>query len=339
MENTVDLLYRLTSATGVSGAEENIVSVLSEILEPYGEVTVDSLNTVCCTFGEGYHFLLDAHIDEIGLIVTEITDDGFIRVDKCGGIDRRILLGYEVSVWGKKELFGVISTLPPHLIKDEDKNKTPEFKDIAIDTGLSKTELDELVKPGDRVTLRRNFTMLLNNRISASCLDDRAGVAALLLTLDELKKLNCKVTVMLSSQEEVGGQGAKAAAYSKQADEAIAVDVSFAYAPDCDRRDTKELGKGSMIGFSPILNKDMSNALVDTAKAENIPFQYEIMSSRTGTNADAITVTESGIKTALISIPQRYMHQPVEVVDISDIENVSQLIVAYIKRRVGELSA
>jgi endoglucanase len=339
MEKTVDLLYRLTSAVGVSGAEENIVSVLKDILEPYGEVTVDSLNTVCCTFGEGYHFLLDAHIDEIGLIVTEITDDGFIKVDKCGGIDRRMLLGYEVSVWGREELFGVISTLPPHLIKDEDKNKTPEFKDVAIDTGLSKAELDKLVSPGDRVTFRRNFTKLLNNRISASCLDDRAGVAALILALDELKKLKCKVTLMLSSQEEVGCRGAKAAAYAKDADEAIAVDVSFAYAPDCDKNDTKELGKGGMIGFSPILSKEMSNALVETAKAESIPMQYEIMSSRTGTNADDISVTENGIKTALISIPERYMHQPVEVVDISDIENVSRLITAYIGRRVGELGA
>ena len=113
--NTADLLYKLTSAIGVSGAEDKIQNTLSEILAEYGEVSTDSLGNVYCTFGEGYHFMLDAHIDEIGLIVRDITDDGFIKIDKCGGVDNRMLLASEVSIWGKEEVKGVISTLPPHL--------------------------------------------------------------------------------------------------------------------------------------------------------------------------------------------------------------------------------
>lgn len=339
MENTVELLKELTSAVGVSGAEENIVSLLKSKLSPYGEVSVDAMNNVYCTFGEGYHFLLDAHLDEIGLIVTEITDDGFIKVAKCGGVDSRMLLGYEVSVWGKEEIKGVISTLPPHLQKDGDEKKVPDIKEISIDTGLPSETLKNLVSLGDRVTFKRNFTPLLNNRISASCLDDRSGIASILLCLDRLKELPCKITVLFSSQEELGTRGAKIGPYSKNVDEAISVDVSFAYSNGCDKSECKELGKGAMIGFSPILDKDMSQKLVQASKDNNIPYQLEIMSGRTGTNADVISVSEKGIKTGLVSIPERYMHQPVEIVDIADVQSVSDLICAYISERVGEINA
>ena len=339
MKSTLNLLKELTTPVGVSGAEENIVDYLKGVLSEYGNVTVDSMNNIYCTFGEGYHFLLDAHLDEIGMIVTSITDDGFIKVGKCGGIDLRMLPAYEVSVWEKKEIKGIISTLPPHLQSSEDAEKAPKIEQISIDTGYSKDELEKLVSLGDRVTFKRNFTKLLNDFVSASCLDDRSGVCAILLALDELKKLPCKVTVMFSSQEEVGTRGAKIGPYKKNVDEAIVVDVSFGYTPNCDREDCGELSKGAMIGFSPILDKTMSRMLVDVAKRDSIPYQTEIMSGKTGTNADVISISESGVKTALISIPEKYMHQPVEVVDINDIEAVKELIVAYIKERVGEFNA
>lgn len=339
MKSTLDLLKELTTPVGVSGAEENIVDYLKGVLSEYGNITVDTMNNIYCTFGDGYHFLLDAHLDEIGMIVTSITDDGFIKVGKCGGIDLSMLPAYEVSVWGKKEIKGIISTLPPHLQSSDDADKAPKIEQISIDTGYSKDELEKLVSLGDRVTFKRNFTKLLNDFVSSSCLDDRSGVCAILLALDELKKLPCKVTVMFSSQEEVGTRGAKIGPYNKNVDEAIVVDVSFGYTPNCDKDDCGELSKGGMIGFSPILDKDMSRMLVDVAKRNDIPYQLEVMSGKTGTNADVITICESGVKTALISIPEKYMHQPVEVVDINDIEAAKKLIVAYIKERVGELNA
>ena len=216
MDNTVELLKKLTSTVGVSGEEENIVTLLKDILKKYGNVSVDSMNNVYCTFGQGYHFLLDAHLDEIGMIVTDITDDGFIKVNRCGGIDRRMLLGYEVSVWGKEEVKGIISTLPPHLQNADDEKKVPEFKDISIDVGMSKDKIKKIVSLGDKVTFKRNFTPLLNSQLSASCLDDRAGIASILLCLDRLKNLPCKVTVMFSSQEELGTRGAKIGALAKR---------------------------------------------------------------------------------------------------------------------------
>ena len=339
MESTLELLKKLTQTVGVSGDEKNIVTLLTKILEPYGSVTVDCMNNVFCTFGEGYHFLLDAHLDEIGLIVTEITKDGFIKFDKCGGIDTRALPAMEVSVWGKDEVKGVISTLPPHLQNADDEKKAPKITDLSIDTGYSKSQLEEIVLLGDRITFKRNFTPLLNGLVSASCLDDRSGVAAILMCIDELKKLPCKITVMFSSQEEVGTRGARIGAYSKNVDEAIVVDVSFAYTPGCDKADCGDISKGAMIAFSPILNNDMSKELVSIAEKNNIPYQMEIMSGRTGTNADVITISECGIKTALISIPEKYMHQRVEVVDTADVECVSRLICAYIKERAGVMNA
>ena len=337
--NTEELLYKLTNTVGVSGAEENVTALLCEMLKPYGEVSVDGMNNVFCTFGEGYHFLLDAHLDEIGLIVKSISDDGFLKVDKCGGIDARMLLGYEVDVWGKERLFGVISTLPPHLQNDDD-NKPPKFEDVSIDIGMTKKEAETLVSPGDRVTFRRNFTKLLGNQLSSSVLDDRSGVASIILALDMLKNTDAKVTVMFSSQEEVGVRGASVGPYAKNVDEAIAVDVSFGWTPFCKKSDCGEIGKGPMIGFSPILDKKMSNALVSVAEKNGIPYQKEIMGGgHTGTNADTITVSESGIKTALISIPEKYMHSPIEVVDITDVENTARLIAEYVKERAGEVNA
>ena len=144
---------------------------------------------------------------------------------------------------------------------------------------------------------------------------------------------------MFSSQEELGTRGAKIGAFSKGVDEFICVDVSFAYTPNCDKADCGEIGKGAMIGFSPIFDKNISKKLVNIAKKNNIPYQCEIMSGSTGTNADVISLCESGIKGALISIPEKYMHQPCEVVDVNDIESVSNLIYAYISEKAGEPNA
>lgn len=339
MMNTCELIKKLVSVPAVGGEEDRIISVLKEILSPYGKVETDAVNNVICTFGSGYHILLDAHIDEIGLTVTSVSNDGFLKVNACGGVDKRMLLGSEVTVWGNEKLSGVISTLPPHLQKSSDKGNVPEISDIAVDIGFDKEKAEKLVPLGSKITFKRHFTPLLNNQISSNCLDDRAGVASLILALDELKKLPIKVTLLLSTQEEIGTVGAKSAPFGREVDEAIAVDVSFGYSPNCSKDECGEIGKGAMIGFSPTLSKKISDELIKTAKENDIPFQHEIMNGRTGTNADVISVSESGIKCGLISIPLKYMHSPVEVVDLSDVESVSRLIVAYAKRKAGAINA
>lgn len=336
---TVDLIKDLVSIPAVSGCEEKMIEYLKNALSPYGEVQVDAMNNVTCTFGDGYHILLDAHLDEIGMVVTSITDDGFLKVGAVGGIDKRMLLGYEVTVWGRQEIMGVISTLPPHLQSADDEHKVPDMKEISIDIGLSREETEKLVALGDRVTFKRQFTPLLNNQISSNCLDDRTGIASILLVLDELKKLPVKVTVLFSTQEEVGTRGAKTGAFTVNADECIAVDVSFGYSPNCSKEECGIVSNGAMIGYSPTLDRNISNTLKNVAEKNDIPYQCEIMNGKTGTNADVISLTENGIKCGLISIPLKYMHSPVEVVDINDVESVSKLIAAYVKEKAGVQSA
>ncbi|MDD6665887.1 MAG: M20/M25/M40 family metallo-hydrolase [Eubacterium coprostanoligenes] len=337
--NTTELLKKLTSAVGVSGMENNVSALLADMLRQYGEVTVDDMNNVVCTFGKGKHFLLDAHLDEIGFIVKAITNDGFIKVDKCGGIDERMLLASEVSVWGKKEVRGVISNLPPHLQKSGEK-KPPKIDEIEIDVGMTKAEAEKVISLGDRVTFKRNFNELVGTQVCSNVLDDRSGVASILLAVEKLKNVDAKITVCFSSQEEVGTRGAKTVAYGKDVDEAIVVDVSFGYTPMCKKSDCGEIGKGVMIGVAPILDSAMSNKMQEIAKTKNIPYQIEVMGGgHTGTNADVITINQCGIKTSLLSIPEKYMHSPIEIVDTKDVEATADLICEYIMERVGDVNA
>lgn len=337
--NTTELLKKLTSAVGVSGMENNVSALLADMLKQYGEVTVDDMNNVVCTFGKGKHFLLDAHLDEIGFIVKSITDDGFIKVDKCGGIDERMLLASEVSVWGKSEVRGVISNLPPHLQKSGEK-KPPKIDEIAIDIGMTKAEAEKVISLGDRVTFKRNFNELVGTQVCSNVLDDRSGVASILLAVEKLKNVDAKITVCFSSQEEVGTRGAKTVAYGKDVDEAIVVDVSFGYTPKCKKSDCGEIGKGVMIGVAPILDNTMSHKMQEIAKAKNIPYQIEVMGGgHTGTNADVITINQCGIKTSLLSIPEKYMHSPIEIVDTKDVEATADLICEYIMESVGDGNA
>lgn len=337
---TIELLKELTQVPAVSGCEESVAALLCDKLSAFGEAKIDELNNVSCTFGEGRHFLLDAHIDQIGMIVKAITDDGFVKLDKCGGIDNRMLTASEVSIWGKREVRGVISSLPPHLQSKDDEKKVPSLDEVAVDVGMTKSEAESVISPGDRVTFKRVFTPLLGSRVCSCALDDRSGVAAILLALEKLKGINAKITVLFSSQEELGLRGAKVGSFVDDVDEAICVDVSFGYTPACKKSDCGEVGKGVMIGFSPILDSSMSRQMVELAKSSDIPYQQEVMGGgHTGTNADVITVSKKGIKTSLLSIPQKYMHSPVEIVDTRDVEATASLIAEYIKHRAGDIDA
>ncbi|MBQ2974450.1 MAG: M20/M25/M40 family metallo-hydrolase [Clostridia bacterium] len=330
------LLERLCSAKGVSGAENRAAEVAAELLEKYMPVKIDPLGSVTGTMGEGnIHILLDAHLDQIGLVVTAVDEDGFLKVAKCGGADIRVLAAAEVTVHGKEDIFGVITSTPPHLSKPEDSSKAKDFDEIAVDIGMKREDALKIVSPGDRITFNGSFSRLLGNRAASPSIDDRAGVAAILRCLEFLKnkKLNCKLSVLFSVQEETGGSGAQTGAFSACADEAIAVDVSFAAAPGISSEKYASLGGGTMIGYAPSLDYEMSRCLSEIAEKENIPNQPEVMGGKTGTNCDEIQVSGKGVKTALLSIPLRNMHTAVEVCDLEDIENTARLMAEYILER------
>lgn len=333
-----ELLKKMCSVHGTPGNEGVAAEIAAEELRKYMDVSFDALgNVIGRNAAEAPHIFLDAHIDRIGLVVTSITDEGFVKVNSCGGVDARTLEASEVVIFGKKEIYGVVSSIPPHLTKSGE-NKASEVRDILIDIGMDKETAQKYISASDRVIVKSDFKNLLGTKVSSAALDNRAGVVSLIIACDMLKDkgVNPNLTVAFTVCEETGGAGAKIASFAASADEAIAVDVSFAKAPDVSDEESGIMSKGPMIGFSSVLDYDMSLNLVKLAQRNGISYQREVMGSRTGTNADNISVSGCGIKTGLISIPLRNMHTAVEVVDIDDIKNTASLICEYISERIGK---
>lgn len=326
------IIDELTAGEGVSGNEQTLTNA-ARLLADFTEVHRDNSGNIIGTTGEGKtHIMLDAHLDRIGLIVTAIDDSGFLRVDKCGGCDARVLSAATVTIWGKKPIFGVITSTPPHLSKGEDTSKAPSFDEIYIDTGMDTKSLKKIISVGDRITIDAPVVSITDNIITGSALDDRIGVAALLKVAEILndKKIDIKVTFLFSAQEETTEAGAKTGAFAVSPDEAIAVDVSFGNAPGISDSQCGKLGEGGMICISPSLSNEMTNELMNIADKKGIKYQTEVCPASTGTNADVISVSKTGIKTGLVSIPLRNMHTQAELADINDIESVAQIIASYI---------
>lgn len=330
---TKELCFLLAGVDGTSGDESAAAETVQKLLSPYMQTVVDPLGTVRGTCGSGdVRILLDAHIDRIGLVVRSIDDKGFLRVEAVGGADPRVLVGAEVTVMGKTALPGVICSTPPHLLTKEQKEAGVEIRQLAVDIGMDKEEAQASVAIGDRILFAENQHALLGTRIVSSGFDDRCSIAALIKTVEAVhEKLNrCSLIVQCSVQEEVGGSGAKTGAYLSDADFAIAVDVGFGSDPYCDKTETIDLGKGPSIGIAPILDRGLTQDLISLAKENNIPYQHDVMSARTGTNADHIQISRGGVRTALLSIPLRSMHTPVEVIDTKDIDLTAELLAAFI---------
>ena len=336
-----ELCFKLSDISAASGDETGFSHELIKLLNEYMPCKIDNVGNVLGSSEKGdFHILLDAHIDQVGLVVRGIDSKGFLLVDKIGSIDIRALTGAEVIVHGKEDLFGVVCSVPPHL-QSGDSGGELNLKSMAIDIGLSAEEAKKAVSIGDRVTMRNFSNQLLNNCISGSALDNRAGVVAIFGALDILKdKLhNVKLSVLFSVQEEVGCRGAGCGAFALMPDCAIVVDVGFGDDVYTDKSQTISLGGGPSIGIAPILSKALSDELVSIAKDEDIPYQHDVMSRTTGTNADTITVVGSGVPTLLLSVPLRYMHTANEVVNIDDIENTSKLIAEFVLKKEAELNA
>lgn len=326
-------LRTLAEVTGVSGDETSACDVASALLRKYApDAETDAFGNVTavisCNEANAKTLMLDAHIDQIGMIVSYIDNGGFLKVGACGGLDMRTMLARSVTVHGREKLHGVICTLPPHVSSDH--SKVPEVGEIAIDIGMTKEQAEKCVSLGDRVTVNSTCRNL-GELISAPSVDDRGGVCVILRALELLKerKLRYNIAVCFSAQEETGERGVKQAAFRLAPDEAIVVDVSFGRTPDSAPHDTAELGSGAMIGVSAVLDRGMTDKLKAIAEENDIPYTVEVMPSSTGTNADAISVSRSGVKCCTVSIPIRYMHTPMETVNVNDIEAAARLIAAY----------
>lgn len=327
------LCFDLADKVGTSGLEHDAALVAGEYLKKYMDVKTDMLGNVIGTTGQGkYNVLLDAHLDQIGLVVRGFDDKGFVLFDKIGGTDVRVLTGSEVILHGKADIFGVVCSVPPHLAKNDDSQKL-DIRQMAVDTGFSKEEVTKILSIGDRITLRNFQYELLGDKISSGAFDDRCAIAAILYALELVKgKLNnVGITVMFSTREETGGSGAKTGAFANGCFcDSIVVDVGFGDDPYTAKEETIKLSGGPSIGIAPILDLKLTKELINLAKEKKIPYQHDVMGRTTGTNADHITVTGEGIRTALLSIPLRYMHTANEVISFKDIEYTGKLIAEYL---------
>ena len=234
----------------------------------------------------------------------------------------------------------MVSCLPPHLLKAGEQNKAVPISEMAIDTGL--LDAKSRIKVGTPVLFGQTPITLAGGQLCSKCLDDRAGIAAILLAMKQLKKakkLRCNIAVLVSAQEEVTGLGAQTGAFAVQPEYAIAVDVTHGRTPDGPSDGVFDLGSGAAVGMGPNLHRGLTKAIIRTAKANDIDYTLEIMEGDTGTNAWTMQIVGRGIACALLSIPQKYMHTPVEVISLSDVEAVADLMAAFLREFDGEVSA
>ncbi|MEG2174724.1 MAG: M42 family peptidase [Oscillospiraceae bacterium] len=330
-----ELLSTLTAAPGVSGDEVSAATVAAQFLKDFGETHITPMGSLICRHAESTtdlpRILLVAHLDQIGLAVTQVTEKGFLRVAPCGGPDRRSLAGARVTVHTAfGPLPGIVCSVPPHLSNGD--AKTLKIEDAAIDIGLTSERAHSLVGYGDRVTFDGPLCSLLGDRVCGAALDDRAGCAAVIRATQLLSDCDtAALFVALVSQEETGSSGAATSAFEIAPDWAIAVDVSMGFLPGEHSEQCGTVGGGPMVGFSPILERRLSRRFCDIARQHAIPWQTEVMAGRTGTDADVVAIAGRGVRTGLLSIPLRFMHTPSEVVALSDIENTARLIAAVVR--------
>lgn len=279
--------------------------------------------------------LLDAHIDTIGLAVSEICGDGFVRCSPVGGIDRRILTTAEIDIYGKKTVRGLFASVPPHLAGKNGDNTLPDFADMLVDTGKTEEELKNIISVGDPCTFSGETAELLGDRITSAHLDDKICCAAILCACRSLgsAETDCNVTVLLSSGEETREGGAKTASFITEADGCIALDVNFAKEKGVPDYQCSKLGDGAMISRSAVTDRRMTDIVIKCAG--NIPHKVIAETESTGTNADTIEVSNRGTPSAVLSVPIKYMHTPSELCSLGDVKCVSEILVNVIKNFDG----
>lgn len=337
MDSIERFLKEICEAPGVSGYEQPVAQLIKAGMRDYAdEVREDRLgNLIFFKKGTGENrprILLAAHMDEIGFMITKIEENGFLRFAPVGGIDPRTIVGQEVLIYAKERLHGVIGAKPPHVTSDEERNKAYELEEMFIDVALPEERVRKLVSVGDIVIIKREVIKLAGSTVSGIAMDDRAGVAVLLVCLQELARLQhcADVYAVATVQEEVGVRGATTATYGIVPDIGVAVDVTHGDMPGVPEHETCRLGKGPGITIGPNIHPTLGEELIRVAKEYNIPYQLETAARPTGTDARAIQVSRGGIPAGLVSIPLRYMHTSVELLDLADVKMSGRLLAYFV---------
>lgn len=328
------LINNLCELNCVSGREQVCKDSLEMLLLPYYDEVINNVGGSSIFLKKGTlsqnKILLDAHLDQIGMIVTGIRDDGLISFIGLGGLDVRTLHGSDVLLHGKKDIKGIVTS------KECYNGGTPagiELSNLYIYTDMTKEELISAgVGVGTAASLYCEPMEFENDTVVNRSLDNRISIAVIAKAIEKLndKKLNCDIYFVCSSQEESHGRGAKTAANIVCPDKAIIVDVDFGNTPDVDKNQSSILGKGPSIPISIEIDRKMTKKLISLAKVKEIPCQVVVNPTGTGTNASHFVNSQNGIPTAVIGIPQRNMHTALEVINILDVDYAAQLISEYI---------
>jgi putative aminopeptidase FrvX len=340
MAETPSLLDNLLRAAAPSGHEGPAAAIWRKEAA-FASLDTDGLGSSIARIGEGAPLLaVVGHIDEIGLVVTHIDEKGFLWFAPIGGWDPQILVGQRVDVRGRDGLVpGVVGRKPIHLLDADQRKKVVELKGLHIDVGAAdRDEASELVRVGDPVTVAAEPQALAGERMVSRAMDNRLGAYVALEALrrcHERGSLSASFAAIAAVQEEIGLYGARTSAFELRPDLAIAVDVT--HATDTPGVDEKEigshpLGSGPAIGRGSTLSPKVFELLVETAEEAGIEHTIVASGRATSTDADAIQISRSGIPTGLVSIPLRYMHSPVEMVDLGDLEATVELIAAFAAR-------
>ena len=337
MVEIYDMLERLCTRCGPSGYEDSVVSEARALLEPLmDEVWTDRLGNVIgvrrCGKPDAKKLLLDAHLDEIGLVVTGIKN-GFLRFGTIGGVDPRMLPDRELTILTEPPMFGVVACLPPHVLSAEEREKAPPVQDFYVDTGLSQEEAEKRIPIGTPMVFRASFFRLGERQVCGKAMDDRSCFVTLLRAAQLLKnkRLGVDLYMMGSVQEEVNSAGAITGTQALRPDYCVAVDVTHGRTPDSGQDQAFALGGGPAVGIGPNMTRWMTNRLLDKATFLGIPVQKEVIGGHSGTNAWKMQICNEGIATAVVSLPLKYMHTPVETLELEDLEHTARLLAAFVE--------
>lgn len=345
MDETPGLLDKLLRTAGPSGYEAPAAEVWREAAS-FATLSADGIGSSVARIGEESPLLaVVGHIDEIGLVVRHIDEKGFLWFAPIGGWDPQILVGQRVEVQGPKgPVLGVVGRKPLHLLDAEARKKVVELKGLHIDIGAGdREEAAELVRVGDPVVIAIEPLGLAGTRMVSRAMDNRLGAYVALEALrrcHERGSLKASFAAIAAVQEEIGLFGARTSAFAVEPDLAIVIDVTHATdAPGIDEKElgSHPLGSGPVIFRGATLSPKMFELLVETAEEAGIEHTVGATGNSTGTDADGVQFARSGIPTGLVSIPLRYMHSPVEMVDLTDLEATVELIAAFATRLTGDV--
>ena len=333
-QNLKEMIYSLCSTMSVSGFENRADAYLESIAKDgFDAFECDRVGNHLfvkkCGREGAPKILIDAHFDEIGFIVSDICEGGFLRICSMGGTDPAILQAGEVIIYGKEKIRGIITSIPPHLRADKEDKSLPEIKDLFVDTGYTKETLEKIVKIGDPIGFAEGYCELLGDRIAGRSFDDKACGAAALWAIKNTpaEKLAGDVYVLLSSYEETSRLGGvSAAAFGLLPDYAMVTDVNLARVPDTKKSETVEIGKGVSIAISAATCVPLSRATEQLCIDRKIAHSMVAAPESTGTNSPSVNFTADGIPTVDIGLPLINMHTYSEIISLDDVEALCTLI-------------